>query len=534
MRDEVLQDHLLQVVEAGERLQRGHPVRLGLADADQDPAGERDPQLLGGGDRGQPLLGVLGRRALVGDEVRVDRLEHQALRGGDRAQPGEVVAAEDAEVRVRQHAALERPLARPDDVGGEVLEAERVQPLADAGVVVGRLAGEHEQLLDATAGGAVDQPLDLGGLLQVRLVRRERAVLAVAAARARQRQRQVAGERDAAAHRAGRYRCRHHVRPCSLARLICAVALAFAGCGGTTGNDRPDEEATLLLDFAPNGVHAGIYVATSRGFDDAEGVELEVRAPGASTDALRQLQAGRADMAILDIHDLALAREKGRDIVGVMALLQRPLASVQAQPEVRRPRDLEGRRVGVTGLPSDVAVLDRWSRATAAIPQRCGPRRSGSRRCGRCSPSASTPRRRSGTSRAWRCASGGRPRRSSASTTSAPPRTRSWCSASPGRRSTSGARSSRATVRALQRGYTRPRTTRRARRPRCRRRHRARPRSRRGAARRRRPRLHRRRPRLRRAARGHPARVGGLGPRVRDRPAPDRRRRAFDLTFAAP
>ncbi len=140
--------------------------------------------------------------------------------------------------------------------------------------------------------------------------------------------------------------------------LICAVALAFAGCGGTTGNDRPDEEATLLLDFAPNGVHAGIYVATSRGFDEAEGVELEVRAPGASTDALRQLQAGRADMAILDIHDLALAREKGRDIVGVMALLQRPLASVQAQPEVRRPRDLEGRRVGVTGLPSDVAVLE--------------------------------------------------------------------------------------------------------------------------------------------------------------------------------
>jgi putative hydroxymethylpyrimidine transport system substrate-binding protein len=138
---------------------------------------------------------------------------------------------------------------------------------------------------------------------------------------------------------------------------ILAVALALAGCGGTTGGDRPDAEATLLLDFAPNGVHAGIYVATARAYDEAEGVELDVRAPGASTDALRQLQAGRADMAILDIHDLALAREKGRDIVGVMALLQRPLASVQAQPDVRRPRDLEGRRVGVTGLPSDEAVL---------------------------------------------------------------------------------------------------------------------------------------------------------------------------------
>jgi len=141
--------------------------------------------------------------------------------------------------------------------------------------------------------------------------------------------------------------------------LLVACAL-LAGCGGTTGSDRPNQEASLLLDFTPNGVHAGIYLATSRGYDDAEGVQLEVQAPSSSTDALRLLQGGRADMAILDIHDLGLARETGAhppDIVGVMALVQTPLAAVLAQPEIERPRDLEGRRAGVTGLPSDVAVL---------------------------------------------------------------------------------------------------------------------------------------------------------------------------------
>jgi putative hydroxymethylpyrimidine transport system substrate-binding protein len=131
----------------------------------------------------------------------------------------------------------------------------------------------------------------------------------------------------------------------------------MAGCGGSAGSDRPNEEASLLLDFTPNAVHAGIYLATARGYDDAEGVPLDVRAPGASTDALRLLQAGRVDMAILDIHDLALAREQDRDIVGVMALVQRPLAAVLAQPEIARPRDLAGERAGVSGLPSDVAVL---------------------------------------------------------------------------------------------------------------------------------------------------------------------------------
>jgi ABC-type nitrate/sulfonate/bicarbonate transport system substrate-binding protein len=139
--------------------------------------------------------------------------------------------------------------------------------------------------------------------------------------------------------------------------LLALLAAGAAACGSVSGEDRPGDEATLLLDFVPNAVHAGIYMATARDFDEAEGVELKIRKPGASTDALKLLQAGRADMAILDIHDLGLARQAGRDIVGVMALVQRPLAALLAQPSIRSPADLEGKRAGVTGLPSDEAVL---------------------------------------------------------------------------------------------------------------------------------------------------------------------------------
>jgi len=146
------------------------------------------------------------------------------------------------------------------------------------------------------------------------------------------------------------------VRP-RLALLLAAVAAVLAGCGATTGQDRPGAEATLLLDFTPNAVHSGLYLATEREYDEAEGVDLTIRKPGASTDALKLLQAGKADMAILDIHDLGLARQDGADIVGVMAFVQRPLAAVLAQPSIRSPADLEGERAGVTGLPSDEAVL---------------------------------------------------------------------------------------------------------------------------------------------------------------------------------
>lgn len=141
-----------------------------------------------------------------------------------------------------------------------------------------------------------------------------------------------------------------------LSVLVAALALALAGCGGSDAG-RPDEDATLLLDFTPNAVHAGIFMARSRAFDEAEGVRLQVQPPSDSTDAVRLLGSNRADFAILDLHDVAIANEKGAELVAVYPIVQRPLASVVAGPEIDRPRDLEGRTVGVTGLPSDVAVL---------------------------------------------------------------------------------------------------------------------------------------------------------------------------------
>jgi putative hydroxymethylpyrimidine transport system substrate-binding protein len=135
------------------------------------------------------------------------------------------------------------------------------------------------------------------------------------------------------------------------------LVLGLAGCGGDEEGGSGARPATLALDFQPNPVHAGIYAALREDLDARHGVELRVRLPSASTDSLKLLAAGRADLAVVDIHDLGLARQEGSDLIGVGALVQRPLAAVIGTEEVRRPRDLEGRRVGVTGLPSDEAVL---------------------------------------------------------------------------------------------------------------------------------------------------------------------------------
>lgn len=157
------------------------------------------------------------------------------------------------------------------------------------------------------------------------------------------------------------------------AAALLAVVLALsgaAGCGGGDAEPGAPKGVALVLDFAPNAVHSGIYAAQRQGFYADEGLDVTIRAPGASTDAPRLLEAGRVDFAVLDIHDLGIARERSFAVVGVAPIVQRPLASVLARRDgpVRRPRDLEGRTVGVTGLPSDEAVVDSEVAADGGDP----------------------------------------------------------------------------------------------------------------------------------------------------------------------
>jgi putative hydroxymethylpyrimidine transport system substrate-binding protein len=157
-----------------------------------------------------------------------------------------------------------------------------------------------------------------------------------------------------------------------VAALLAAALLitGAAGCGGSGAEPGAPVGATLVLDFTPNAVHSGIYAARRQGYYRGAAVDLTVRQPGESTDAPKLLEAGRTDFAILDIHDLGIARERGLDLVGVMPLVQRPLAAVIAREGsgVKRPRELEGHTVGVTGLPSDEAVVDSEVSADGGDP----------------------------------------------------------------------------------------------------------------------------------------------------------------------
>lgn len=148
---------------------------------------------------------------------------------------------------------------------------------------------------------------------------------------------------------------------------VAASIIAFAfpvvliGCG--TGGEEPSgkpRQATLVLDFLPNAVHAGIYRAKAAGYYEEEGMDLEVVRPTSTSDTIRLIAADRADFGLADGIDLATQASRGRQARGVMAILRRPAGGLiaKARGGPRTPADLAGATVGLTGAPSDRAVFE--------------------------------------------------------------------------------------------------------------------------------------------------------------------------------
>jgi putative hydroxymethylpyrimidine transport system substrate-binding protein len=166
-----------------------------------------------------------------------------------------------------------------------------------------------------------------------------------------------------------------------LAALLAILALAAAGCGGgddggggagaSTGTTQAQsacaaqklaspEDVTLILDFLPNPVHIAIYQGLAAGTYKANNINLKVQTPTSTSDTLRLLATDRADIGIVSLLDFLTSYQQQQPITAFMALEQRPLGSLLALEKsgVSTPKDLEGKTVGVTGVPSDLAAVN--------------------------------------------------------------------------------------------------------------------------------------------------------------------------------
>jgi putative hydroxymethylpyrimidine transport system substrate-binding protein len=139
------------------------------------------------------------------------------------------------------------------------------------------------------------------------------------------------------------------------------VTLGLAACGEkkeTTG-EAPTEHVDLVLDYLPNADHAGIYAANESGEFKQAALDVKLRTPSDPSAPLKLLAAGKADLAISYEPELLLARARGAKLVSIGALVQRPLTSIISlgRRPIRRPAQLEGKKVGTAGIPYQDAYL---------------------------------------------------------------------------------------------------------------------------------------------------------------------------------
>jgi putative hydroxymethylpyrimidine transport system substrate-binding protein len=179
----------------------------------------------------------------------------------------------------------------------------------------------------------------------------------------------------------GRYRL-------AMGALLWALSIGLCACGSSSSSPSPGgvrgavvshvapaplehpTKATLILDFIPNAVHVGIYRALAAGYYRREDIELRVVEPTSTQETLKLIDAGRAQFGLADGSDVASLIAAGGDAEAVMALVQRPLGGLiaLASEHLHSPADLAGKTVGITGVPSDLAVLDTELRHAGVSP----------------------------------------------------------------------------------------------------------------------------------------------------------------------
>jgi putative hydroxymethylpyrimidine transport system substrate-binding protein len=163
-------------------------------------------------------------------------------------------------------------------------------------------------------------------------------------------------------------------RAVGFALAICAVTLAV-GCGEKSESTTPGtpQPFSLALDFYVNPDHAGIFEALENGYFRDAGLKVDPQTPSDPSAPIREVAAGRVDLAISYEPEVLLAHDQGLPVKAVAALVPTPLTSLiwLKDSGIQNVKDLRGKTIATAGIPYQDAylqtILDRAGLSTSDV-----------------------------------------------------------------------------------------------------------------------------------------------------------------------
>jgi len=142
-----------------------------------------------------------------------------------------------------------------------------------------------------------------------------------------------------------------------LAMLGLALAL-LAGCAARPAAG--PTKVTMMLDWAPNTNHTGLFVAQAKGWYKEQGLDVEIVQPGQGGTPVPLVAAGKADFGISFQEEVTNARATDVPVVSIAAIVQHNTSALISLKDkgIARPKDLEGKKYAAFGLPIERQVLD--------------------------------------------------------------------------------------------------------------------------------------------------------------------------------
>ena len=143
--------------------------------------------------------------------------------------------------------------------------------------------------------------------------------------------------------------------------LFALVLVVFAAAPAAAA-----QKITFTTDFGFNGRHAYYFVALEKGFYREAGLELEIVRGNSSSDAIRIVAAGRAQLGFADTGTLVISRtSQNLPAKSVAIVYNRPPHAIYCLEEsgVRGPKDLEGKTIGDTAGSANPAMFPVLARA---------------------------------------------------------------------------------------------------------------------------------------------------------------------------